>query len=107
VAIRVYENSEKVGYTQIKKLDGETYITITEKGDEYCLNLLEDLIALAKIHGIAPKVLEEKYLTNDKFIKKGIRPPHLRNSADLEVVIDDIVHKVSELNNVIEVVEDD
>ena len=107
VALRVYENSQKAGYTCIKKLDGETYITITEKGDEYCLNLLEDLIALAKIHGIAPKVLEDKYLSNDKFIRKGIRPSHLRNSVDLELVVENIVHKVSELNNIIDVVEDD
>jgi hypothetical protein len=51
--------------------------------------------------------LEEKYLSSEKFIRKGIRPPHLRNGADLEMVIEDIVHKVSELNSVIEVVEDD
>jgi hypothetical protein len=107
VAIRVYENSEKAGYIRFKKSDGETYITITEKGDEYCLNLLEELIALAKIHDIAPKVLEDKYPSDDKFIKKGIRPPHLKNRSDLEMIIENIVYKVTELNKVIEVVEDD
>lgn len=50
VAIRIYEKSKELGYVDIKKNHGETYITMTEEGDKICQRVLDEFVEFAKIH---------------------------------------------------------
>lgn len=50
VAISVYEKSKELGYVDIKKDQGETYISMTEEGDEICQTVLDEFLHFAKIH---------------------------------------------------------
>jgi hypothetical protein len=38
-AMKVYKEAEQKGLVQIKKINGETYITTTPRGDELCTKL--------------------------------------------------------------------
>lgn len=73
VAIRVYEKSKELGYVDIKKDQGETYITTTEEGDEVCRIVLDELVEFAKIHSPTP-VLMNEVASKEKsgYISKGI-----------------------------------
>jgi hypothetical protein len=73
VAIRVYEKSKELGYVDIKKDQGETYITTTEEGDEVCRIVLDELLEFAKIHSPTP-VLMNEVSSKEKldYISKGI-----------------------------------
>jgi hypothetical protein len=69
--------------------------------------MLWNLVALTKIHDIAPKVFEEKYPSSDEFhTKKGIRSPYyFKSNADLQIVIEELLQEVYELNKIIGKVE--
>jgi hypothetical protein len=71
VAIRVYKKSEELGFVEIKKIQGETYITTTLEGDEICLKILLDLNALMRIHRVAPRVIEQSVSQDRYAVKKG------------------------------------
>ena len=45
VAIKVYNMISSNGLVDIKKIDGDTYITVTKKGDDVSEKLLRELIA--------------------------------------------------------------
>ncbi len=45
VAIKVYNMISNNGLVDIKKVEGDTYVTITEKGDDVSTKLLRELIA--------------------------------------------------------------
>jgi hypothetical protein len=45
VAIKVYNMIASSGLVDIKKIEGDTYVTITEKGDDVCTKLLKELFA--------------------------------------------------------------
>jgi hypothetical protein len=63
VAANVYRKAEEKGLVEFKKVNGETYITTTTKGDELCINVLKDFITLARIHG--------EPSSDDRFTSKG------------------------------------
>jgi predicted transcriptional regulator len=44
VASKVYNIISSNGLVAIKKIDGDTYVTITDKGDDVSEKLLRDLI---------------------------------------------------------------
>jgi hypothetical protein len=97
VAIKVYKKSEGLGFVQIKKIEGETYITTTHKGDDICLKIISDLIALMKIHSIAPKAVEESVYEDQYPIKKGVKP-FFKGITDLETVVRHLLFNTKELN---------
>ncbi len=107
VAMDIFKKAEETGYVHIRKVNGETYVTTTRKGDETCQKMLRNLVALTKIHDIAPKVFEEKYPSSDEFLtKKGIRSPYyFKSNADLQIVIEELLQEVYELNKIIGKVE--
>ena len=82
---------------RIKKIEGETYITTTHKGDDICLKIISDLIALMKIHSIAPKAVEESVYEDQYPIKKGVKP-FFKGIADLETVVQHLLFNTKELN---------
>ncbi|MFZ0513632.1 MAG: hypothetical protein WAM14_18645 [Candidatus Nitrosopolaris sp.] len=43
VAIKVYNMISNSGLVDIRKIDGDTYVTITKKGDDVSTELLRDL----------------------------------------------------------------
>jgi hypothetical protein len=45
VASKVYNMISNNGLVDIKKVDGDTYVTVTEKGDDVSEKLLRELIA--------------------------------------------------------------
>jgi predicted transcriptional regulator len=47
VAIKIYDMISNNGLVSIKKIDGDTYVTTTAKGDDVSTKLLQDLIACA------------------------------------------------------------
>jgi hypothetical protein len=69
VAIRVYEKSKELGYVDIKKEQGETYITTTEEGDEACKVVLDELVEFAKIH--SPISMNDTSMEKVGYISKG------------------------------------
>ncbi|MDP9288127.1 MAG: hypothetical protein M3P08_08010 [Thermoproteota archaeon] len=87
VAIRVYEKSKELGYVDIKKDQGETYITTTEEGDEVCRMVLDELLEFAKIHSPTP-VLMNEVSSKDKlgYISKGI-PKIIKTSPLLRRIV--------------------
>ncbi len=67
VASRIYNMISNAGLVSIKKIDGETYVTITEKGEDISTKLLQDLIAYEEITNCVNKTdSDEKFQ-----IKKG------------------------------------
>jgi DNA-binding PadR family transcriptional regulator len=76
------------GLVAIKKMGGETYITITDKGEDVSAKLLQDLIAY---EGFAD--MNKKPDDNDKFVSKGVR-----KDPGLERVEKKLAEKISEIN---------
>ncbi len=68
VAGRIYSLISNDGLISIKKIDGGTYVTITEKGEETSIKLLQDLLAYKEITNCVNKTDSD-----DTFqVKKGI-----------------------------------
>jgi len=96
VAIRVYETSKELGYVDIKKIQGETFVTTTEAGDKVCRIVLDELLEFAKIHG--PASSNESLLKeNLGYITKGASKT-LRMSPLLKQVIYEQLNTVRKLN---------
>lgn len=64
VAKRVYEKSQELGYVDIIKSQGESYVTTTDKGDKICQVVLDEFLQFTNLY--------DKNSNNDKFISKGI-----------------------------------
>jgi hypothetical protein len=67
VAIRIYTMISNDGLVSIKKINGETYITITEKGEDISTKLLQDLIAYEELTNCANKTDSDEIFK----VKKG------------------------------------
>ena len=55
VAISVYEKSKALGYVEIWRDQGETFISTTRQGDEIIRAVLNELVQFAQIHSSANK----------------------------------------------------
>jgi hypothetical protein len=67
VAIRIYTMISNNDLVDIRKIEGETYITITEKGEDISTKLLQDLIAYEELTNCVNKTDSD-----EKFnVKKG------------------------------------
>jgi hypothetical protein len=64
VASRIYTMLSNNGIVAIRKIDGDTYITITEKGDDISSELLHELIAYGEIDNM-PRIAKFRALGND------------------------------------------
>ena len=88
VATRLYNMISNTGLVAIKKMEGETYITITDKGDDVSIKLLQELIAYGEFAS-----MNKKSDYDEKFVSKGVR-----KDPGLERVERKLAKKISEIN---------
>ncbi|NAL78154.1 hypothetical protein [Nitrososphaera sp. AFS] len=87
VATRIYNMISERGLVTVKKMEGETYITITDKGEDVSTKILQDLIAYGEFANMNKKLDD-----NDKFVSKGVR-----KVPGLERVEKILAEKISEI----------
>ena len=66
VASRIYTMIDS-GLVAMRKVDGDTYVKITEKGDHICIKLLQELIAYGELANMNKKTDSE-----ERFKAKGV-----------------------------------
>ena len=89
VATNIYKRAEEKGFVEFKKVDGATYITTTEKGDEFCLKVLKDFMTLARIHSDSS--------SDDRFTSKGVNTLFLGKQAS--EYFKSLLQSISQFNN--------
>jgi secreted Zn-dependent insulinase-like peptidase len=99
IAKRIYEMLAMRGYVDIKKMQGDTYVTTTEKGDEVCNQLLRELITFARLSNIAPTLIEADLSYEVYKIKKGASSNFLRENANLRMAAEKLVEDILEINS--------
>jgi hypothetical protein len=60
VAIKIYTMLSKNGFVAIRKIKGDTYVTITKKGEKEAERLLQDLIAYEKLTNCGAKGVKSR-----------------------------------------------
>jgi predicted transcriptional regulator len=92
VATRIYNMISNTGLVAIRKIGGDTYVTITEKGEDVSTRLLQELIAYEEFANM------NKPTSDDKFVAKkggragvGYDPGLIRTERRL-------AEKISEIN---------
>lgn len=96
-AMMMYRSFQEKGLVDVRNILDGTYITLTKDGEEICKKMLPGLIALAMIHDIIPKKFEVYQFDEELFgTRKGVR--HRFRNPDLESVLDELVEKVTEIN---------
>jgi len=89
VASRIYTMISNNRLVAMRKMDGETYVKITEKGDDISNELLQELIAYGEIANMNKKTDSE-----ERFKAKGV----LRYDPELQRVQKRLGEKISEIN---------
>jgi hypothetical protein len=75
VASKVYNMISSNGLVDIKKIDGDTYITITEKGDDVSEKLLRELIAYDEFANLNKTDSDEPFKVKKRCKIRGcVRP---------------------------------
>jgi predicted transcriptional regulator len=92
VATRIYNMISNNGLVAIKKIGGETYITITEKGEDVTTKLLQELIAYEEFANMNRRTDYER-----KFVSKGANVSG-RSDPGLQRVERKLADKISEIN---------
>jgi predicted transcriptional regulator len=92
VAIKVYNMISNNGLVDIKKIDGDTYITITEKGDDVSEKLLRELIAYDEFVNMNKTDSDEPFK-----VKKGVKSGVIYDPG-LQRVEKRLAEKISEIN---------
>ena len=89
VAIRIYNMISNNGLVAIRKIEGDTYITITEKGDDVSTKLLRELIAYEEFAN-----MNKTTDSDERFKAKGVRGHDL----GLQRVEKRLAEKITEIN---------
>ncbi|MFZ0895564.1 MAG: hypothetical protein WAZ77_13790 [Candidatus Nitrosopolaris sp.] len=92
VATKVYNMISNNGLVDIKKIDGDTYITITKKGDDVSEKLLRELIAYEEFVNMNKTDSEEPFK-----VKKGVKSGIVYDPG-LQGVEKRLAEKISEIN---------
>jgi predicted transcriptional regulator len=87
VATRIYNMISNDGLVAVRKIGGDTYITITEKGEEVSAKLLQDFITYGEIANM------NKPNSDERFVSKGVR-----KDPGLDRVEKKLAEKISEIN---------
>lgn len=98
VAIKIYEIMRKRGWVDIKRREGRTYITTTEKGDEICNKMLKELVAVAELSDISPELMKVDLSSNMYMVKKGVKTQFLRDNANLKMLVEKLAEDILEIN---------
>jgi predicted transcriptional regulator len=88
VATRIYNMISNNGLVAIRKIGGETYITITEKGEDVSAKLLQELIAYEEFANIDKKA---------DYVSKGTKGG-IEIDPGLQRVERRLTEKISEIN---------
>ena len=89
VASRIYTMISNNGLVAMRKMDGETYVKITEKGDDISNELLQELIAYGEIAN-----MNKKKDSEERFKAKGV----LRYDPELQKVEKRLAERITEIN---------
>jgi hypothetical protein len=92
VASKVYNMISSNGLVDIKKIDGDTYITITKKGDDVSEKLLRELIAYEEFVNMDKTDSDEPFK-----VKKGVKSGTVYDPG-LQRVEKRLAEKISEIN---------
>ena len=92
VAIRIYTLISNNGWVAIKKIDGDTYVRLTEEGENVSTEVLEELIAYAQLTNVNKTDSEEKFS-----VKKGGKFG-VGSDPWLQRVEKRLAEKISEIN---------
>jgi predicted transcriptional regulator len=92
VAIKVYNMISNNGLVDIKKIDGDTYITVTEKGEDVSDKLLRELIAYEEFANMNKTDSEAPFK-----VKKGVKSGVVYDPG-LQRVESRLAEKISEIN---------
>lgn len=92
VAIKVYNMISNTGLVAVRKVEGETYVTITEKGDDVSTILLQNFIAYGELTNINRTDSDEKFK-----VKKGGKFG-VGSDPGLQRVEKRLAEKISEIN---------
>lgn len=93
VANRIYNMISNNGLVAIKKMEGDTYITITEKGEDVSSKLLQELIAYEEFAN-----MNRKTDIDDEFIAKGTKSEDPSDDPSMNKVQEKLAAKISEIN---------
>lgn len=91
VAARIYNMISSSGLVSITKSEGDTYVTITDKGEGVSTSLLPELIAYGEIASMSKKTDSE-----EEFIAKGIASDSY--DQGLQSVQKRLAEKISEIS---------
>ena len=92
VAIRIYNMISNDGLVAIRKIEGDTYVTITEKGDDVSTKLLRDLIAYEELTNCVSRTDSD-----ERFVAKGAKLG-VGYDPGLQRVEKRLAEKISEIN---------
>jgi hypothetical protein len=93
VAIRIYTMISNNGLVAIRKIEGDTYITVTEKGDDVSTQLLQALIAFEELTNCMDKTDSDEPFK----VKKGVGyDPGLKSASCLSDVFTYAILAVAE-----------
>jgi hypothetical protein len=95
VAMKVYRAAEEKGWVQIKKINGETYITTTPIGDELCNQLISDLITAKRLIKMDPAI--QDVIPDERFPSKGSLT--LTNKSTTKGIFTILLRHITEINN--------
>jgi hypothetical protein len=98
VAQKMYEMLAGQGYVEVKKIQGDTYVTTTKKGDDTCNKLLQELVTVAKLSDMAPTIKEADLSYGVYKIKKGIRVDFLRENVNLRMAAEKLKENITKIN---------
>jgi hypothetical protein len=92
VAIRIYNMISSTGLVAIRKFEGDTYITITDKGEDVSTKLLQELIAYGEFASM------NKTDSDDKFTAKSGGRVGVGHDPGLRRTEKKLAEKISEIN---------
>ena len=92
VASKVYNMISSNGLVDIKKIDGDTYVTVTKKGDDVSEKLLRELIAYGEFVNMNKTDSDEPFK-----VKKGVKSGAVYDPG-LQRVEKRLAEKISEIN---------
>jgi hypothetical protein len=92
VAIKIYNMISNDGLVAVRKIEGDIYVTITEKGDNVSTKLLQNFIAYGELTNMNKTDLEEKFK-----VKKGAKFG-IGSDPGMQRVEKRLAEKISEIN---------
>ncbi|MGC1928851.1 MAG: hypothetical protein WA667_07730, partial [Candidatus Nitrosopolaris sp.] len=92
VAIKIYNMISNDGLVAIRKIEGDTYVTITEKGEHVSTKLLTELIAYEEFANMNKTDSDETFK-----VKKGVKFG-VGYDPGLQRVEKRLAEKISEIN---------